>query len=111
MTADRLAYWFTRSRTFAVVDDLRSRLTAAVGQSRTVSAAAAGLDEWRRRDWPLRYLNIGGVLVAAAATNALMLWISGGVIGWMILIIPALAAVIGGLAITLALLKKDRLPE
>ena len=111
MTGDRLAYWFERSRTFAIVDGVRSRLISAASRSRTISAAAARLDEWRRRDWPSRYVNIGGVLAIAAATNALMLWTSGGVIGWMILIIPALAAVIGGLAMALALLKKDRLPE
>ena len=111
MSSDRLAYWFARSRTFAVVDAVRSRLTSAVGGSRAAGAVAAGLDEWRRRDWPSRYLNGGAVLVLAAATNALMLWTSGGVIGWMILIIPALAAAIGGLAMTLALSKKDRLPE
>lgn len=91
--------WLQSSAVFNFANRSLLRLRRAVDQSAARTAASSLMSKWQERPLTIRRFELGATLIAAVAVHvALQAW-QGPDPGWLWLIIPTTAALIGGLLI------------
>src|SRR5687767_13454796 len=102
MTDDaRLQRALMGSATVAMIDRARVVLLSAIARSRTSAWVRQRRDTWVATPWPRRRRVSGVVLLVAAIVHVVLVIAAGDPAGWFWLIVPALAASVGVLAIVM----------
>src|SRR5688500_4287167 len=102
MTDDaRLKRALMSSATVAMIERARTVLLSAVTRSRSAESVRQYREAWIAAPWPRRRLVSGIVLLVAAVVHVVLVRAAGDPAGWFWLIVPALAASVGVLAIVM----------
>jgi hypothetical protein len=92
---------FESSAAFGAISRAVDHLVRAYETSALITAAANLIRNWwTERSWQCRRFAAGVVLVVAAATYTGLYLLQQSPTGWLWLVVPGMAFVIGGLSIT-----------
>lgn len=92
------------SRSYQWCERARIVLLASVANSTTARCFRRLTAQWTARPWQERRLIAGVVLLVAAVTHLVLQTAATPVIGFVWLVIPAIAACIGAISLTTALM-------